>query len=299
MIPDLIEVIDGWKPSLIVSGRAELAGPTVGELLGVPYATASAGRVIGLKEFINSTRQGRDELRGMLGLEADPLGSSLYRHLYLNYIPEMFLPKEDLSLPVRHNLQPPSFEDPVGGAPDWLLRLGPRSVIYVTLGSILGEFWSNVFQIAVDAVSELGHTVIVTVGHGVDTSAVASRFHGVHVAAYIPQRFILERTALVICHGGINTVLGALSHGVPLLVLPTEQSDQRWNAEVCKRLGIGLSIDIEAADRASIREAASTVLTEHSYQHSAQACMTEMLQLPSMERSVELLMRLATDREAG
>ncbi len=299
MIPDLIEIIDGWKPSLILSGRAELAGSTVGEVLGVPYATASAGRVIGLKEFITSTRQGRDELRRNLGLGPDPSGSSLYRHLYLNYIPDMFLPKEDFFLPVRHNLRPAFFEDPVDGVPDWLVRLGPRSVIYVTLGSILGEQWSHVFGIVVDAVSCLGHTVIVTVGQGVDTSGIGSRFPGVHVATYIPQRFILERAALVICHGGINTVLGTLSHGVPLLIMPTEQSDQRWNAETCKRLGAGLSIDITDADRVSIREAASTVLTEHSYQRSARDCMAEMLQLPSMERSVELLLRLASDRDPG
>lgn len=140
MTPDLTKIIDNWQPSLILSGRAELAGPTVAESIGVPYATASTGRVIGLKEFITSTREGREELRRSLRLDPDPLGTSLYRHLYLNYIPEMFLPGDDLVLPTRHGLRPPSFEDPAD-APEWLMDLGPRSVIYVTLGSIIGEVW--------------------------------------------------------------------------------------------------------------------------------------------------------------
>jgi MGT family glycosyltransferase len=293
MIPDLIEAVEQWKPSLVLSGRAELAGPTVGELLGVPYASASAGRVIGLAQFIAETSCGRNELRRQLGLEPDPSGSSLYRHLYLNFIPDMFQPDKNLALPAWHDLQPALFDDPLGSPADWLAGLGPGSVIYVTLGSILGEIWAGVFPLVIDAVRDLGYTVVVTVGPKGDAEAVASRFADVHVAKYIPQRFVLDHAALVICHGGINTLLGALSCGIPVLVLPTEQSDQRWNAERCARRGAGLYLDIDSADRASIRRAASALLHDRSFQRSARACMREIRQLPPSGRAADLLLHLA------
>lgn len=293
MAPDLTRVVESWEPSLVLSGRAELAGPTVAESMGVPYATTSAGRVIGLGEFVSSTREGRDDLRRTLGLEPDPRGESLYRHLYMNFIPEMFLPRDDLAVPARRDLRPLAFDDPLGAAPEWLRRLDEGSVIYVTLGSILGEVRSDAFEVVVDAVSELGRTVVVTTGHGGDPRAVARRFPGVRVARYIPQRFVLDRTALVVCHGGINTVLGALSHGVPLLVLPTEQSDQRWNAEQCTRHGVGLGVDMDAIDKESVRDAVTTILGGPDFGRSAGACREEMRSLPARERAVDLLLQLA------
>jgi UDP:flavonoid glycosyltransferase YjiC (YdhE family) len=296
MIPDLVRVVEDRAPSVILSGRAELAGPTVGELAGVPYASASAGRVIGLDEFIGETSRGRNDLRRELGLPPDPAGSSLYRNLYLNFIPEMFLPARSAALSTTLDLRPPEFDDPMAGAPAWLLELGPRSVIYVTLGSILGEVRAEAFHALIGAVRGLGYTVVVTVGHNGETSSLAARFPGVHVTTYIPQRHVLERAALVVCHGGINTLLGALSHGVPVLVVPTEQSDQRWNAERCVELGVGLSVGIEAADEPTVRQGAAAVLGSLSSLNAARACMHEFRRLPGVEVAVQALLDLAAGR---
>jgi UDP:flavonoid glycosyltransferase YjiC (YdhE family) len=295
MIPDLVIAVDHWNPSLILSGRAELAGPTVGEHAGIPYASTSAGRVIGLREFIASTSKGREALRRGLGLGPDADGHALYRHLYLNFIPEMFIPDDGFSLSTRRDVRPPAFEDPTGRAPDWLLRLEPGSVIYVTLGSILGEVWTDVFRIAIDAVADLGYSVIVTVGHRGNPDALSSPHRGVHVERYIPQRFVLERAALVICHGGVNTLLGALSRAVPVLVVPTEQSDQRWNAERCVQRGLGLAVNIEDADPRRIRQSAQTILAESRFRRAAATYREELLRLPAVDHAVDRLLSLAGD----
>lgn len=297
MIPDLIDAVDEWQPSLILSGRAELAGPTVAEYAGIPYASTSAGRVIGLQEFIVSTGKGREALRRGLGLGPDPAGQALYRHLYLNFIPDMFLPDDGFSLPTRYDIQPPNFEDPAGNAPDWLLRLKPGSVIYVTLGSILGEIWSDAFRTAIEAVADMGYSVVVTVGHRGDPDAISPRHPDVYVERYIPQRFVLERAALVICHGGVNTLLGALSQAVPVLVVPTEQSDQRWNAERCVRRGLGLAVNIEEADRQTMRQAAQTILAESRFRRAATTYRDELFRLPTVDHAVDRLLRLASGED--
>jgi MGT family glycosyltransferase len=222
----------------------------------------------------------------------------MYRHLYLNQIPASFLPEEEdaAAIPTRRDFRPASFVEPRTEAPRWLLDMEPGSITYVTLGSILGAVWPDAFERVVEAVAQLGKTVVVTVGRGGDCKALADRFPRVRVANYIPQRFVLDRAALVICHGGINTVLGALSHGVPVLVLPTEQSDQPWNAGRCRQLGVGLSIDIEQADVPAIRESASALLNESSYRRSATRWQDEMLRLAPMEDAVELFFQLASHR---
>jgi UDP:flavonoid glycosyltransferase YjiC (YdhE family) len=294
IIPDLLRVVDDWRPSLVLSGRAELAGPMVAELTGVPYATTSAGRVIGLREFVVATQRGRAELRSGLGLDPDVAGDALYRHLYLNHIPASFLPDE-LPVPARRDFRPAVFTEPTSDPPRWLRDVEPRSAIYLTLGSILGEVWPDAFVRVLDAVEPLGRTVVVTVGDGGDAQALAARFPGVHVANYIPQRLILDRAALLVCHGGINTLLGALSQGVPVLVLPTEQSDQPWNARRCRELGVGLSSDIEQADVAAIRDSAAAVLSDGSYRRAVAAWRADMLRLPPVEDSIELLLRLANE----
>jgi UDP:flavonoid glycosyltransferase YjiC (YdhE family) len=299
MIPDLIDAVDHWQPSLILSGRAELAGPTVGEHVGIPYTSTSAGRVIGLREFIASTSEGREALRRGLGLGPDADGRALYRYLYLNFIPDMFLPDDGFSLSTRCDIRPPAFEDPTGSAPDWLLRLAPGSVIYVTLGSILGEVWSDVFRIATDAVADMGYCVVVTVGHQGNPDALASPHPAVHVERYIPQRFVLERAALVICHGGVNTLLGALSQAVPVLVVPTEQSDQRWNAERCVQRGLGLAVNIEDAEPQTIRQAAQTILAESRFRQAAATYRDELQRLPAVGQAADRLLRLADGEESS
>jgi UDP:flavonoid glycosyltransferase YjiC (YdhE family) len=294
MIPDLLRAVEDWRPSLVLSGRAELAGSVVGEATGVPYATMSAGRVIGLREFIDATRRGRAELRRGLGLAPDAAGDALYRHLYLNHIPASFLPDE-IPVPARRDFRPAVFTERTSEAPRWLRKVEPRSAIYVTLGSILGEVWPDAFVRVLEAVEPLGRPVVVTVGHGGDVRPLADRFPGVHVGNYIPQRLVLGRAALLVCHGGINTLLGGLSEGVPVLVLPTEQSDQIWNARRCRELGVGLSGDIGQADVPAIRDLAAAVLSDGSYQRAVAAWRAHMLRLPPVEDAVELLLRLANE----
>lgn len=48
---------------------------------------------------------------------------------------------------------------------------------------------------------------------------------------YIPADNILPAAEWTICHGGQNTVIQSLSHGVPLMIFPTTNSERRFNAE--------------------------------------------------------------------
>jgi UDP:flavonoid glycosyltransferase YjiC (YdhE family) len=221
MLPDVLRITERWQPDVILSGRAEIAGPTTGELLGIPYAIASAGRVIALSDFIAQMKPGRERFRADLRLPPDPDGIRLYRYLYLNFIPKSFLPADHRTWPTRHHFRPVTF-DSEGNAdvPPWILPLPPSSLIYVSFGANQGRQLTRVFEVLIEGVKRCGLEVVVTVGHGGLPEEIKTPSSNVHVLRYVPQRFLMERAAVVVCHGGINTVLGAVIHMVPLLVIP-------------------------------------------------------------------------------
>ena len=55
---------------------------------------------------------------------------------------------------------------------------------------------------------------------------------------YLPLDSIMSKTGLLIHHGGMGTLAGALTAGVPQLILPC-YVDRPYNAEIIKKLGVG------------------------------------------------------------
>jgi UDP:flavonoid glycosyltransferase YjiC (YdhE family) len=100
---------------------------------------------------------------------------------------------------------------------------------------------------------------------------------------------------LVVSHGGSGSVLGALAHGRPMVVLPMG-ADQPLNAARITALGVGRSLDAIAATPDDVREAASSVLADASCRESAGRVADEIAALPSPDVAVGLLERLARER---
>src|SRR5690606_34072482 len=63
------------------------------------------------------------------------------------------------------------------------------------------------------------------------------------VMSYAPQLALLQRSALVITHGGLGTIKEALYHGLPVLVFPCG-FDQPGNGARIAHHGLGLVSDL-------------------------------------------------------
>ena len=61
---------------------------------------------------------------------------------------------------------------------------------------------------------------MVTIGERNDPAALKPQPPNVHVENYVPQSLLLPHCDAVVTHGGHNTVLGALSFGLALVVIP-------------------------------------------------------------------------------
>ncbi len=120
----------------------------------------------------------------------------------------------------------------------------------------------------------------------------------------MPQDGVLRRAAAVVTHGGLGSTLGALAHGVPLVVLPLFSLDQWYNAAAVARAGAGVALDTERHSRravdlpdavtlAALRPAVEYVLADPAPRRAAQAIAAEIRALPPVEEAVPALEAIA------
>ena len=116
-------------------------------------------------------------------------------------------------------------------------------------------------QRVVDALADLKVRVVVTTGPSVPTGAVRPRANTT-VTGFVPHDRLLPYASLVISHGGLGTVMAALSQGVPLLCVPMGR-DQFLNASRVEALGAGTMIGPDSHVD-TIADAVRTLLDERS-----------------------------------
>jgi UDP:flavonoid glycosyltransferase YjiC (YdhE family) len=99
---------------------------------------------------------------------------------------------------------------------------------------------------------------------------------------------VLPLCDLVVSHGGSGGVIGALVHGLPLVLLPLG-ADQPLNAARCRELGVAHVLDPLTATPDSLRAAVSEVLGNPRYRRAARDLQGEIETLPGPAEAVALL----------
>ena len=216
-----------------------------------------------------------DELRAEHGLPPDPELAALSRDLVLSPFP-------------------PSLREPGAAVPVRLAAPGAASggTVYFTLGTVFNLESGDLFTRVLAGLRELGVEVIVTVGDGVDPAELGPQPPHVRVEVHVDQRLVLPRCAAVVSHAGSGSVLGALAHGLPSVLLPIG-ADQPDNARRCAELGAARVLDPLTATPDEVRAAVTEVLEEPRYRRAAERLRDELARLPGPEHAVELLRELA------
>ena len=94
---------------------------------------------------------------------------------------------------------------------------------------------------------------------------------------------VLRAASLFITHGGMNSVMEALSLGVPMVVAP-QAADQFANAGRVAELGLGLSVG-PSPGKDDLLGAADTVLANPGYRERTQAMQVEVTAGGGAERA--------------
>jgi MGT family glycosyltransferase len=153
----------------------------------------------------------------------------------------------------------------------------------------------DLFQRVLAGLRELPIDLVVTVGRDIDPAEFGPQPANVHIERYVPQAILLPHCRLVVSHGGSGSVLGALTHGLPMVLLPLG-ADQPLNAARCETLGVARVLDAVGATPLMVREAVSRVLDDPAYRRAAEGFRDEIEALPEPRHAVLLLERLAEEQ---
>jgi MGT family glycosyltransferase len=139
-------------------------------------------------------------------------------------------------------------------------RLSGKPLVYASFGSQI-SWQPELFRAVAEAAAPLGVTLVLSAGELCSTGLLAGLPGDVVAVPYAPQLALLPRAAAFVSHGGANSVMEALAHGVPLLLLPI-CNDQPVQAHFLGRAGAGLAIDPAQATPERLRAALLRLLAE-------------------------------------
>jgi UDP:flavonoid glycosyltransferase YjiC (YdhE family) len=290
--PRVLALCAEWKPDLVVSEETDFSGMVAAERLGLPYASVL---VLAAGSFVRPAvvAEPLNALRAEHGLQPDSELAMLSRYLVLSPFPPSF---RDPAFPLpatAHSFRAHTNSAGTDGPP-WLVRRHDVPIVYFTLGTVFNLESGDLFARVLAGLRELPINVIVTVGSEIDPGELDPVPGNVHVERYIPQSVVLPQCSAVVSHGGSGSVLGALAHGRPMVLLPMG-ADQPLNATRCEALGVGRVLDALRATPETVREAVSAVLSDPTYRASAEGIREEIAALPDSEHAVTLLERLVAE----
>lgn len=123
------------------------------------------------------------------------------------------------------------------------------------------------FQNAIDALATLPVHAVVTVGDSIDPAALKPA-ENVAVFATADHDDLMRHASLVLTHGGHGTLMRALRHGLPMVVVPGLGGDQPINAVSAEAWGVGRALPGDAGME-MMRVAVQEVLDTPSYRDHA------------------------------
>ncbi len=166
-------------------------------------------------------------------------------------------------------------------------RLNNQPLVYFSLGTIL-NMRSDIFNMVARAFKGVDVQLVISLGNQyVDINADDIPDHAI-VVDYAPQYELLSRASLCVTHGGLNTVMDALSQGVPTLAIPIS-FDQPGTSARLRHSGAGDFIPYQNLSTENVRKAVLRLLNDASYQEKAQELKQKFAKLNGRERAVEII----------
>ena len=303
MAKDLLEICRTWQPDLLVRTDYEFAACIVGELQRIPYATIGIHFGVPLHYWQTVVGTPIALLRRRFGLPPTHIGRMLFRQPYLSCIPREYQ-FPNLPGPTSIAMQFLPYEEQVSDGddtPPWASRDLPN--VYVTFGTVFNEV-PTLFRDIFEGLRQSAVNALVTIGHGRRPEGLPVS-PSIHVREYVPLHRVLPACDLVITHGGLNTVMAALRHALPLLVIPL-CADQPLHARRCVDLGVGQALYVPGSafdafagpgDRPFSAEAVGAavgdLLTEGQYRRRARDMARAIRSAPEPAAVVERLVAAA------
>lgn len=287
----VLELLDVFRPDLVIYEDIELAGSLVAQFLGVPAVHVNAGPLQPPRRIAALTRAAAG-LRRRFGMDEAVAPPALVTTCYPPSLQAVSGPLQSRYQPMRYI----SYAGP-SAVPDWLLEpaAGPR--ICVAFGN------NDLLEVRVlrariaRALCELGLEVILPSRPDYIPPLQPERPEEhipdqVRVVGWVPLPLLLATCDLVVHHGGPGTALTALSLGVPQLTAIIKSHGSADEHEVTARLvtacGAGLPVPRGRREDA-IATTAQQLLNDPAYRQTAATIGAEIAAMPSPAEVASML----------
>lgn len=145
---------------------------------------------------------------------------------------------------------PPTWSPPDDGVP----------LLVVSLGTAVNRR-PEFFRMCAQALAELPWRVLLAVGHGVAADDLGPLPASVEVHNWLPLNEVLPHAGAFVCHGGMGSIMGALAHATPVIVVP-DSPERMVNAARVAELGLGRAFTEPELTPARLRGAVREVATD-------------------------------------
>lgn len=309
-LPGVRHTAAEFRPDLVVREPAELGSLLAATAAGVPNVQMATGVRFMDQVFLAELEEPLEALEADIGLDPGQCFEALLRAPSITSVPELI---DDVDL-ARWDEALAGYADPAPTVgPIWRFReesSGPPGVlppawsdpalplVYVSFGSVAGSLgpFGGIFPAALAALADQPCRVLLTTGRGFDRGTLPPLPDNAKVEPWWPQQDVLPHASVVVGHGGFGTTMGALTAGVPQVVVPVFTTDQLINAVHVAAAGAGVMLPEWSSVEDQLADAVATVSSDPQYRRSAEQIAKAIAALPDHAAAVPLLAELAAAR---
>jgi len=171
-------------------------------------------------------------------------------------------------------------------------KLDGRPLMFASLGTVPDPTNVPVYRRIAAACTGLGAQLVLALGGwneaGDRVRKKLGELPGNHlVVGFAPQLALLDKAALLITHAGVNTVLEAITRGVPMVALP-RSTDQGGMGSRIEHSGVGLRTSFRRGTPEELRRLIRRVLSEDGFRQRARELQKEMIAAGGASRAADI-----------
>lgn len=316
LLRDAPDVLRAAGVEALIVDQATLAGITIADVLRLPFVIVCNGLALNQEPRVPPSVLGWRYRRGLLARLRNRAGNQLLGFAVRPIVRTISAFRARHGLPpfvfdstfeagLAQIAQQPSFFDyPRAELPTHFHYTGPwhdatsegepppfpwekldgRPLVYASLGTMQNRL-QPVFQAILEGCAELPVQLVLSLGRDGSTWDGPVPPNAI-VVPFAPQLALLERASLLITHAGLNTVLGGLACGLPMLCLPVA-NEQPATARRVEWLGAGEVLEPRRASAKRVRAMVEKLLAG-DYRRKAQTCGALMRRMPGVARAADI-----------
>jgi len=174
---------------------------------------------------------------------------------------------------------------------EWCKRPLPLIFIYLSVGAVAPHLYLKTIP---ETFKELPFNVLCACGFHSElhSQALPQAGENVRFVQFIPTQAIIKDTRLVIFHGGQDTMLTTLLHGLPSITIPGQHFERQYNAAQLASLGASKTLPVHAFRPQRLQQVVTEVLNG-PYTLASQKLAQRLQTYGGTEQGVELILATA------